>query len=105
MENEEFEKYREEALETLSNYRKDIEQYPDEIQIKLETFWDSFQDVAAEWRKEEGYPSFPSGCLAFFYRVDKELLAIMSHLGETGRWRVPCALGHFDVLLYCLKKN
>ncbi len=100
MNEKEFKRYKKESLKTLKNYRKDIEQHPDEIQLKLEAFWDNFQDVSDEWRKGEGYPSLPDGSLAFFYRVGKELFAILSHLEETGKWRVPCAIRHFDDLLF-----
>jgi len=105
MTEEEFEKYREEVLETLKNYRKDIEQYTDEIQIKLETFWNDFRIEYRKWIDGEGYPSQPKDAHMFFYRIDKELLCIVAHLKETGEWRVPCAVEHFDCLLYCCKKD
>ena len=99
MNKEEFEKYREEGLETLKNYRKDIEQYPDETLIKLKNFWDNFRIEYQKWIDGEDYPSQPKGAGMFFYRADKELLCIVSHLRETGEWRIPCAVRHFDDLL------
>ncbi len=105
MNKEEFEKYREEVLETLRNYRKDIEQHPDEVRLKLQIFWDNFRIKYQKWIDGEGYPSQPKGAGIFFYRIDKELLCIVGHLGETGEWRTPCAVRHFDDLLYCCGKN
>ncbi|KKM89380.1 hypothetical protein LCGC14_1249250 [marine sediment metagenome] len=55
--------------------------------------------VRKMWMDGEDYPSQPKGAGMFFYRVDKELLCIVSHLGETGEWRIPCAVRHFDDLL------
>ncbi len=105
MNKEEFEKYKEEVLETLRNYRKDIEQCPDKVQLKLQIFWDNFRIKYRKWIDGEGYPSLPKGANIFFYTIDKELLCINSHLKETGEWRIPCVVGHFDDLLYCCEKN
>ncbi len=71
MNKKEFEKYREEVLETLKNYRKDIEKYPDETLIKLKVFWDNFRIKYQKWIDGEDYPSLPKGAGMFFIELIK----------------------------------
>lgn len=103
MDKEEFEQYKEEVLEALKIYRKDIEEYPDAMWLNLQILWDDHKIKYKEWQEGDGYPSQPEGAHIFFYQVDKELLCIVDHLGETGEWRIPCAVRHLDDLLEMIK--
>jgi len=104
MNNEEFLTYKKNTIKTLKQYREDIEEYPDASWLNLQILWDDHKEVCEKWIKEEGYPSYPKGAHYFLYAVDKELLCIVDHLGETGEWRVSCAARHLDDLLENIDK-
>lgn len=99
MHKEEFERYREEVLETLKSYRNKIKRDSDSILFKLQILLDNHKIMYKEFIDGEGYPSYPEGAFLFFSQTDKELFCIISHLHETGEWRIPCAVRHFDDLL------
>lgn len=83
-----------ETLKILTVYREEIENHPDNIQLKLQDFLDDF-------KIEESNPSD----FYITHTVHKELSACINHLAETGKWRIPSTLGHFDSLLSVLKKG
>ena len=105
MTKEEFEVYKEETIEKLRDYREIIEKHTDAMWLYLQILQDDHRDVYQEWQESEGYPSLPKGAGYFLDRVDKELLCVISHLGETGEWRVPCAKQHLDDLLYLVEED
>jgi len=103
MKKEEFKKYREKVLNDLTNYREGIEHNPDIILSKLQIFWNDFKAAYKKWREGEDYLSCPKDVFYFFPTVDTELSHIIDHLEETGEWRIPCAIRHFDDLLKMIR--
>ena len=101
MTKEEFKIYRKETLDKIERYRKFIEEYPDVILLKLQilrkynsNLYEKYEDDGHFFTVDERY---------FFYVISKELFCIIDHLEETGEWRIPCAVRHFDDLLYFVK--
>jgi hypothetical protein len=83
-----------ETLKVLTAYREEIECHPDDTQLKLQSFLENFRI------EEDTFPNF-----YITHTIHKELSACVSHLNETGEWRIPSAIGHFDSLLSVLNKE
>ena len=82
-----------EVIKNLINWRKDLENNPDEIQLKLQIFLDNFKI------QDNNLQDFH-----FTHTVHKELSYIIDHLKEKGKWRISSAISHFDGLLNYIPK-
>jgi hypothetical protein len=105
LDEKQFSRYKEDTINALKKYREDIESNPDKVLLELTTFEKEFDIEYSAWANGEGFPSQPKGAHVFFFMTAKEIYKTISHLEETGEWRIPCALGHFDGLLSFFKEK